>query len=187
MFGCQLYIYRPPTKLWEGNVFTPVCHSVQWEVVSPLGGDSLDGEPLLDIVYPWTEIVPGQRPPWTETPPGLTSSGGHRSGRYASYWNAYLFAKFSENLMKLTNLWWIGNGRPITSPMWVVQARKGKLHLNHNYVDGLMLVSMDLILSQNEEKKHRIFPTLIYIAKGIHKECLLSHLLYVIDWSLHQM
>ena len=126
MFGCQLYIYRPPTKLWEGNVFTPVCHSVQWEVVSPLGGDSLDGEPLLDIVYPWTEIVPGQRPPWTETPPGLTSSGGHRCGLYASYWNAYLFAKFSENPMKLTKLWWIGNGRPITSPMWVVQTRKGK-------------------------------------------------------------
>ena len=25
------------------------------------------------------------------TPPVLISSGGHRSGRYASYWNAFLF------------------------------------------------------------------------------------------------
>ena len=25
------------------------------------------------------------------TPPGLTSSGGHCSGRYASCWNAFLF------------------------------------------------------------------------------------------------
>ena len=33
--------------------------------------------------YPRTE-VPGQRPPWTETP------GSYFSGLYASYWNASL-------------------------------------------------------------------------------------------------
>ena len=25
---CKLNVYRPQTKLWEGNVFTPVCDSV---------------------------------------------------------------------------------------------------------------------------------------------------------------
>ena len=162
----------------------------------PSGGDSLDGEPLLDIVYPWTEIVPWQRPPWTETPPGLTSSGGHRCGLYASYWNAYLFAKFSENPMKLTKLWWIGNGRPITSPMWVVQTRKGKrvdLTKRRSFILTIIMLMAScwcqwiLFCLRTRKKKHRIFPTLIYIAKGIHKECLLSHLLYVTDWSLHQM
>ena len=40
---CERHHYRPPTKLREGNVFTPVCHSFQ-------GGR---GPPL------WTEA------PWT--------------------------------------------------------------------------------------------------------------------------
>ena len=30
-------------------------------------------------------------------PPVLTSSGGHRSGRYASYWNAFLFISSVTN------------------------------------------------------------------------------------------
>ena len=50
---------------------------------------------------PWTETPldpPGQRSPWTDPPekyppnrdpPVLTSSGGHRSGWYASYWNVF--------------------------------------------------------------------------------------------------
>ena len=27
--------YRPPTKLWEGNVFTSVCHSVHGVCLVP--------------------------------------------------------------------------------------------------------------------------------------------------------
>ena len=50
----------------------------------------------------WTETpFSGQRHlsltetlPWTETP-SLTSTGSHCSGRYASYWNAFLFSTFS--------------------------------------------------------------------------------------------
>ena len=34
---------------------------------------------------------PLDKDPWTETPPMLTSSGSRYSGRYASYWNAFLF------------------------------------------------------------------------------------------------
>ena len=53
-------------KVWEGNVFTPVCHSVQ-----SVGG-GLQEDP------------PGQRPSV------LIFRGDHRSGRCASYWNAFL-------------------------------------------------------------------------------------------------
>ena len=55
------YWYRPQTKLREGNVFTPVCDSVHKEGLWPWGGTC-------------------QGAPRTVT-----------SGRYASYWNAFLF------------------------------------------------------------------------------------------------
>ena len=63
----------------QGNVFTRICRSVH------RGGGSPSGQTPL----PWTETRIEQ----TETPrerdvPELTSSGGHRSGWYISYWNA---------------------------------------------------------------------------------------------------
>ena len=49
----------------------------------------------------WDTHTPGQIPPWVDTHPGQTyiplgrnsppPPGGHCSGRYASYWNAFLF------------------------------------------------------------------------------------------------
>ena len=36
-------------------------------------------------------------------PPVLTSSGGHCSGRYASYWNAFLFPKRFVSLLLVKN------------------------------------------------------------------------------------
>ena len=64
---------------------------------------------------------PGQRPPPDRgppldrnpsperDPPGLTSSGGHCSGRYASYWNAFLFYDLSHYVrvvMNCNNMRW---------------------------------------------------------------------------------
>ena len=69
----QTRYYRLPTKLWEGNVFKPVCNSVH------RGG----GSPL------WME-TPSPRDPTGQRLPRLTSSGGHWSGRYVFYWIAYL-------------------------------------------------------------------------------------------------
>ena len=65
--------------------------------VSPLDGD-LPGWRLPRFRPTWTETHLDRDPLKTETPSrqrtplGLTSSGCHRSGRYASYWNAYLFS-----------------------------------------------------------------------------------------------
>ena len=69
-------------SLGQGNVFTGMCQSVH-------GGGGLppDRDP------PWTETGPGQRSPWTETPPTPRRRPpcAAKSGRYASYWNAFLF------------------------------------------------------------------------------------------------
>ena len=88
--GVTFYYYRPQTKLRQGNVFTRVCQEF-----CPPGGSGR--QPL------WTDIPlgrhpPGQTPPaWADTPlarhsPWQTppSADGYCSGRYASYWNAFL-------------------------------------------------------------------------------------------------
>ena len=66
------YFYRPQTKLWEGNIFTPVCDSVH------RGLDLLDRD-LPGQRHPMTE-TPGQRPlsPWTETPHPWTETPRQR-------------------------------------------------------------------------------------------------------------
>ena len=56
---------------------------------------------------PWTEDSPLDRAPprteipWMETyPPGLISSSGHRSGRYASYWNVWSLVDSSYSYIR---------------------------------------------------------------------------------------
>ena len=62
----------PGTKLGQGNVFTPVCHSVH-------GGG-------LPHTHPWTDT------PRADSPPCAVHAGiRSTSGRYVSYWNAILF------------------------------------------------------------------------------------------------
>ena len=103
----------PETKLRQGNVFTLVCHSVHG------GRGPLSGRPpptetprteTPQTETPWTETPRTETPlnrdpprtetPWTETPQTetpWTETPGQRppctvtSGRYASYWNAFLF------------------------------------------------------------------------------------------------
>ena len=61
----------PATKLGQGYVFTRVCDSVHW-----------GGLPQCMLGY---------------TPPGVDTPR-ETSGRYASYWNAYLFSKLLQML-----------------------------------------------------------------------------------------
>ena len=100
----------PATKLRQGNVFTPVCHSVQGGSATPQGdipGQTPPGRP------PARQTSPGQTPHWADRPPPKadTPLGRHppaqcmleytppctvhagiwsTSRRYASYWNAFL-------------------------------------------------------------------------------------------------
>ena len=94
--------YRPKTKLWEGNVFTPVCHSVHraegvylsacWDTHTP--GQTPPGKHPTGQTPPWANTHP-----WADTPPGRhPPPGGHCRGRYASYWNAFLFILHRDRL-----------------------------------------------------------------------------------------
>ena len=94
-----MFIGQTPTAR-EGNVFRSVCHSVhRWREA-----DSLETDPPSEGKPTRTK----SRPPWRQTPRKehgtrkkvtsytslvLTSSGGHCSGRCASYWNEFLFFK----------------------------------------------------------------------------------------------
>ena len=53
--------------------------------------------------HPWADThPPGQTPPWADTPGQMHTprqtppSSGHCSGRYASYWNAFLLVDHSD-------------------------------------------------------------------------------------------
>ena len=47
---------------------------------------------------------PGGRSPGRNTGPDRNSSDGHQSGRYASYWNAYLLIKYFKIIIALDKL-----------------------------------------------------------------------------------
>ena len=86
MFSC----YRPPTKFREGNVFTPVCLFTGGCMMSLpvwLPGHMFfsGGMMSLPIWLLGPMFLQGGSPPGGMV---LTSSGGHQSEHYASYWNA---------------------------------------------------------------------------------------------------
>ena len=47
--------------------------------------------PLANKPFPQADFRPGQPPPRAATPP---PPGGHCSGRYASYWTAFLYSDY---------------------------------------------------------------------------------------------
>ena len=65
----QVYHYRPPTKLWEGSVFTGVCHSVHGGPHVTIIHDALD----LTVQAPLSNRPETQSP----VPPPLTPGGQH--------------------------------------------------------------------------------------------------------------
>ena len=68
----------------EGNVFRGVCLSTEGVRETPPGQRPPDRDPLSPL----------DRDPST---PVLTSSGGYCSGRYASYWTAFLLVVHFEH------------------------------------------------------------------------------------------
>ena len=90
-FKLQIY-YRPQRSCGQSSIFAPVFHSVH-------GGGGRGGIPEgTEADPPRTDPPPSRQPPPREqtpleqTPPPEADSGiQSTSGRYASYWNAFLF------------------------------------------------------------------------------------------------
>ena len=77
-------------SLGQGNIFAPVCHSVH------RGGGTWAGTPQQvqppGRYTPRAGTPPGRYTPWAGTPPWAMHAGiRSTSGRYTSYWNAFLF------------------------------------------------------------------------------------------------
>ena len=109
LFCFENIYYRPKRSFGQGNVFTRVCHSVHRGVpdqAPPPGPGRYTprdeaGNPPDQAGTPpdqaGTPPGPGRNPPGTRPPPGTADSGIRSTfGRYASYWNAFLFIKLFE-------------------------------------------------------------------------------------------
>ena len=110
-------IYWPKRSFGQGNIFTSVCQEFYpWGVPDQAPPLPRPGRytPLDQAGNPpWTRQVPppreqtppprpGRYPPGPDTPPPGTADSGIRStfGRYASYWNAFMFSKISTCLSR---------------------------------------------------------------------------------------
>ena len=78
---CPVKLLLPANVVCEGYVFTPVCDSVNWGVVSTQGVSGI--HPPLDRHLPHPgQTPPGQTTPLGRHPPGQTSPlGRHPLGR----------------------------------------------------------------------------------------------------------
>ena len=93
-----LTCYRPQRSCGQGNIITPVCHSVHRGVSAsvhagiphPSRADTPPEQTPLPRAH-----TPGSRPPRADTPREADSGIWSMSGRYASYWNAFLLNKIS--------------------------------------------------------------------------------------------
>ena len=104
----HLHLLPAATKLRQGNTFTRVCHSVYEGEGGTCLTTSWDTHPTHHILHtplgrctPQAGTPPGQvlppgryTTPRTGTHPGQVlppPADGYSCGRYASYWNAFLF------------------------------------------------------------------------------------------------
>ena len=91
--------YRLQRSCGQGNIFAPVCHSVHRGVCLSACWDTTPGKHTPPEAHPPREAHPSRKhpsPPRSahppEAPPREADSGiRSMSGRYASYWNAFLF------------------------------------------------------------------------------------------------
>ena len=90
--------YRQQRSCGQGNIFTPVCHSFcsQGGSAWSWGGG---GIPACSEADPPTPHTPGRPPRTRQTPPEADSSIRSTSGRYASYWNAFMFSESVTELL----------------------------------------------------------------------------------------
>ena len=104
-------------KLGQGNIFTGICLSTGGSASVHAG------------IYPQDQTgPPWTRPPWHQTPPDQTpqtrppreadSSIWSMSGRYASYWNAFLFQKCVSRILSTGGclLWGVSAPGGVSAP-----------------------------------------------------------------------
>ena len=145
------YFYRPQRSCGQGNIFAPVCHSVHGGVsASPHPRSRHPPEqtpPGTDTPQnrypPQKQTSPEQTPPRADTPRADTTpqeaDSGIRSmsGRYASYWNAFLSFYLDlnplilyislmtrmippkETSVEYVSFYWPGGNHSIRSTYWL--------------------------------------------------------------------
>ena len=89
--GFSISSFLPTAR--EGSIFTGVCLSTGGSLLVD-GGRIQTETPLCTETSPPDRDPSGQSPPPDSDPQELTSSGGHCSCRYTSYWNTFLFVTF---------------------------------------------------------------------------------------------
>ena len=107
--GILANIYRPQRSCGQGNIFTPVCHSVHWGVCLSASWDTTPpgSRPPLEQTPPRSRHPPEPDTPGLSTPPREADSGVlSKSGRYASYWNVHTWIR-KFLLQKGRNKTWI--------------------------------------------------------------------------------
>ena len=84
--NARIYYYRQQRSCGQGNIFTPVCHSVHrgvsasehagipppWEQTSPSADTPLEQTPPKQT-HPPEQTPPEQTPPWEQTLPGANT------------------------------------------------------------------------------------------------------------------
>ena len=89
-----LFHYRPQRSCGQGYIFTRVCDSVHRGGLRAGRTPPRQGEPPPGADPPGADPLPEQTPP-REAHSSIRST----SGRYASYWNAFLFCGiFLQNI-----------------------------------------------------------------------------------------
>ena len=108
----KLHCYQPQRSCGQGNIFTPVCNSVHrgrgvclsayWDTTPP-SGPGRPNPPQNQTPPPTGQTLPpgpDTTPRTRQThPPEADSCIRSTSGRYASYWNAFLLPVCLERLM----------------------------------------------------------------------------------------
>ena len=92
-------LFLPPaTKLWQGNIFTPVCHSVHRGGAYVAGGVHGRGHPWQGACV--AGGVHGRGHVW-HAPPTRYYKIRSMSRQYASYWNAFLLLKYRSVILSI--------------------------------------------------------------------------------------
>ena len=120
------HFYRPQKKLWEGNVFVPVCQSFcsrGREVLSLAGGailsrGSVKGDSMKEPTH------------WST------------SGQYASYWNAFFYVNYTTELVCFESDYSLNEGSAED-----LGKRSGCIIINSGQLANLFII--DMILRAN--------------------------------------